>query len=214
MDVAEVQQERRQRKRLANKAAKEACKVIDGCIVGPHPYLGNKGFIERDVLVYSGAIGNTWHYDVMVLPVRDSRGKVINIQTIAVDGTKRFLYGGVMRGGRLDIGRGSRLFVVDGFATGLSVERCLQELSIDCTVRVAFMASNIPMMAPANALVIADHDKTPDNREYGAGELYARKSGCRWWQPPDVGTDFNDVELMIGTYAASELLREFIYRRE
>ena len=213
MDVEEIQRERRHRKQLAKKAVKQAQRVMDACIVGPHPYLGNKGFPERDVMVYSGAIGNTWHYDVMVLPVRDSKGSLINIQTIAVDGTKRFLYGGVMRAGRMDIGRGKDLFVVDGYATGLSVERCLRELSIDCTVRVAFMASNIPLMATGKALVITDHDRTPEGREYGAGEMYARKSRCRWWQPPDVGTDFNDVEMMIGTYAASELLREFIYKR-
>ena len=213
VDRQEIQQELRQRKVLAKQAAAEAQRIIGKCDMGPHPYMANKGFPDHEVMVYRGPIGGTWVYDRMVLPVRDRWNKLLNVQTIDDDGNKRFLYGGVMRGGRLDIGRGKDLFVVDGYATGLSVARCLQEFSVDATVRVAFMASNMPLMVTPAALVIADHDKTPEHMEYGAGEIYARKTGCRWWQPDDIGVDFNDCECILGTYAASELLREFVYRR-
>ena len=161
------------------------------------------------------------------------------MQRISKDGTKKFLPGSNVRGGFLKKGSGRETYVVEGYATALSVQLALKELYRDAQVLIAFSASNMPNVAWKKSRIVADHDlhkcgnracgykwDDPDlagehclcpaclvkTHAVAAGAHYAWKTGCLWTMPPEPG-DANDLHLTEGLPALVELMRELTGRR-
>ena len=89
-----------------------------------------------------------------------------------------------------------RDILVEGYATGLSVRRCLKFLRLRYRIHVCFSASNMLEIAKnvKNPLVIADNDPV--------GVSTAKKIASHYWVV-EANEDFNDYELRLGTALAS-----------
>lgn len=121
-----------------------------------HPYL-----IRKQV----GAYNIRQSGDLLLVPLMDVAGYLRNLQTIAPDGTKRFLKGGIKRGMFAPIGtlRGAnRAYLCEGYATGASIFDAYNE-----PVICALDAGNLLPVAQAirakcpslPIIVVADNDR-------------------------------------------------------
>lgn len=200
------------RARLAITAAQdrarqaEARAVAEGMVkraaLDVHPYLAAKGFPQERGLVLNGEL---------LIPMREFSlyGQVNSLQRISPDGSKKFLPGGKAKGSVFFIGPlvPHERWLVEGYATGLSVRAALRELHRDAQVIVCFSAGNLAhvgkiVKAPRRkAFVFADNDAS------GAGARAAEETGLPWVMPPEVGTDANDMHQRSGVRALAKLMR-------
>lgn len=144
----------------------------------------------------------------LIVPVRID-GHITSLQTIAVDGTKRFLPGGKIKGGFFSFGnpkKGGTLIICEGFATGAS----LHEVT-GFTVACAFSANNLKPVAeqfrrqfPAATILIAgDFDARDDGTpNVGLDAATSAADAVRGiGVMPDLGgekCDWSDVYLQCG----------------
>ncbi|MEN9433917.1 MAG: hypothetical protein RLZZ422_1506 [Pseudomonadota bacterium] len=121
-----------------------------------HPYL-----IRKQV----GAYGIKQSGNLLLIPLMDAGGYLRNLQTIAPDGTKRFLKGGIKKGMFAPIGtlRGAtRAYLCEGYATGASIYEAYQQ-----PVICALDAGNLLPVAQAirakcldlPLILVADNDR-------------------------------------------------------
>lgn len=210
MDAREAQQMREQiaravaqrdaeRKRRQAAAAEYACRLWrDARRADPaHPYLVRKR-IRPHGLRQRGA-------ELLVPLYAD--GALVNLQRIRPDGSKRFLYGGRVRGAYSPAGSitdDKPLLVCEGWATGATL------LELGYTVACAMNSGNLKAVAlalrskyPGLVLILAGDDDrlTPGNPGRTAAEEAARETGALvafpdWPEsaPLDL-TDFNDLHL-------------------
>lgn len=198
----EAERRRREAKERAERqaAAKEAEQVIARCMFGEHAYLAAKGFpTERGLIDIDGRL---------VIPMRDwHTGRVTSVQWIAADGEKRFLPNGAAKGSAFRMGRGDERWLVEGYATGLSVQAALRALYRAGEVVVTFFAGNLIHVAQAargpRTYVFADHDAS------GTGEVAARATALRWCMSKEEG-DANDLHQREGVRAVCELIRSVL----
>ncbi len=126
-----------------------------------HAYLDAKGL--------SSAHGARLHGDKLLIPLRDETGVLHSLQTIDVDGNKRFLPAGRIRGCFCPIGGmpDGALVVCEGFATACSIYE-----ATGLAVAVALNAGNLLPVAQAmrarfpdlKIIIAADDDhQTPGN---------------------------------------------------
>lgn len=170
----------RRRQEMARKAS---IALLSECDRLPHPYLACKGFPDVLGLVHPSG-------DLLV-PMRDHRDyTVINsVQRISPDSTKKFLPGGKAKGSVFRIGSRGPTWLVEGYATALSVHAALQDLRQTAQVLVCFSAGNLQYVAPfvqGPAYVFADHDESQ------AGEKAALATGLPYCMAGEVG-DANDL---------------------
>ncbi|NVN06725.1 toprim domain-containing protein [Asaia spathodeae] len=202
---AEQERQREQQERI-DRAAHEAAEIVACAIVArlpaatSHPYAERKHVTPRTALYASEAITGRLHSSDaqrwidkataakagdLVIPMQDASGRVINVQTITPDGTKRFLMGGQKQGAFHVIPGIEPGFLVEGYATGLTVAEATGR-----AVFVAFDAGNLGAVAeivrPRLCAVAADND------ESRTGENKARATGLPVLLPPAVGHDWND----------------------
>ena len=155
-----------------------------------HPYLQRKG-VPPLADIRQNRNG------MLLIPVKDASGNAQTLQRIAPDGEKRFLTGGKVHGGYFVIqGKPEKpLAVCEGYATGASIH-----LACECTVYVAFAASNLPFVADAvrnqfpekSILICGDNDEAGRSK----GQEAAQKVQARLVLPTfttGLGTDFNDL---------------------
>lgn len=197
-DALREQKAERTKERVRQReVAKYAQRLVERAVRATHPYLERKGFPS-----YCGLVDG----HELLVPMRDVRSydDVLNVQRISSDGTKKFLLGGRARGAVYIMGpHCERTVLVEGFATGLSVELAVQRLGQPARVVVCFSAHNLAQVAkffPA-AVVAADHD------ESGTGEAVARETALKWVMPDSIG-DFNDQHLKSGIWSVTQKLRE------
>ena len=169
-----------------------------------HPYLTAKGVKAYGLRVDADGF--------LILPMRDTAGKLWNIERInpADFKDKRGLYGGRRTGLYHAIGSKpvDKLIVCEGYATGASIHE-----ATNWPVAVAFNAGNLEPVAialhkayPALTLVIgADDDRlTPGNTGMTAAKQAALAVGGFVVVPqflagrPDKATDFNDLAALAG----------------
>lgn len=185
------------------EARVRAQKILDRCTLAKHPYLSAKGF-PRDVMpVLDGQL---------VIPMRDFKDyKTLNsLQFISPDGEKKFLPGGKAKASVYGIGpwRPREMWLVEGYATALSVRLALEQLHREVAVVTCFSAGNLAYvgrltkMRGKPAYVFADHD------ESGAGQRAAEETELPWTMPPETGMDANDVHRRDGLRALVALIRE------
>lgn len=189
----------RQRQAVARELAEG---MVKRASVMTHPYLTAKGFPKETGLVLE---------DELLIPMREfSLYKQLNsVQRISAQGEKKFLFGGKAGGSVFFIGPllAHERWLVEGYATGLSVRAALRELHREAQVVVCFSASNlahvgalVKPLRPA-AFVAADNDAS------GAGEKAAMGTGLPWVMPTKVGDDCNDLHQREGVGALVKLIR-------
>ena len=179
-------------------AARRAEIMLKEAKLGSHPYLATKGFPNHNGLIYSG---------LLLIPMRHAEtNQLRSLQTITSDGRKKFLRGGKVSGCNYRIGRGVERWVVEGFASGLSLREGLQALHRlpVSQIVVAFSAGNISKVVRKGDRIVADNDASE------TGERVAKATGCRWVMPQQVGTDINDVHQSRGLDAVVDLLRKIL----
>ena len=177
--------------RKQDEAAKKAAFIFNNVTVEPHPYLIRKGFPEPSK-VWNG---------LLTVPMRID-GRLVGLQLIQEDGTKRFLSGQQTKGASLTIDNHGPHVLVEGLATGLSVRRALKHLRQRYKIHVCFSAGNMLEIAKGldSPIVVADND--------AMGTGTAKKIASRYWLG-EAGEDFNDFEQRVGVQAAAESLRPF-----
>jgi putative DNA primase/helicase len=146
----------------------------------------------------------------LFVPMRDAGGKLHSLQTIAPDGTKRFMPGGRVKACYHAIGKPSgRLIVCEGYATGATLHQATED-----AVAIAFNAGNLQSVAVAlrskypclTIIIAADDDwKTPGNPGLTAARQAAQAVGGKVAVPNftslqrgDKDTDYNDLQRLAG----------------
>jgi len=129
---------------------------------------------------------------------------IVGIQRIATDGSKKFLTGQRAKGAihRFGNGRQRECWLVEGYATGLTVREALRRLYRPADVVICFSAGNLVHVASTGigTHVMADNDSSR------TGEDAAIETGLPYALPPQIGTDANDVMCDSGIAAVCELL--------
>lgn len=192
-----------------SEARTNAQEMIKRSALDIHPYLKAKGFAVERGLVLDGEL---------LIPMREfsNYAQVNSVQRITADGTKLFLAGGKAKGSVFFLGLRKALdcWLVEGYATGLSVRAALRELHRDGLVVVCFSASNLAHVGrlvrasrPRMSFVFADNDKS------GAGAKAAEETGLPWCSAPEQGFDANDLHRVQGVRAVANLMREVSSKR-
>ena len=181
------------------KACRRAAEDVSMATLATHAYLASKGFPEASGLVLNGSL---------VIPMRDYKSNaLVNVQKVDITGQKRFLPGGQSKGAVLVLGKkaGAEKWLVEGYATGLSVKTALDAMHRRAEVWICFSAGNLTFLAgkiPGVRYVVADNDAS------GTGQKAAEATGLPWVMPPVVGEDANDLHKRAGLWALVKLLRE------
>ena len=164
-----------------------------------HPYLSAKGIGPHIARERGG-----W----LVVPVFRDNGQIQSIQTIAADGSKRFMAGGKMAGGRCWIGEpseGGPILITEGYATGASLHE-----ATGSAVCIAFTADNLVRVAKdiralypeAQMVVCGDDDRrTAGNPGRTKAQEAAKAINAKAVFPTfigDDGSDFNDMAQQAG----------------
>lgn len=190
--IAEAKREREaQRLALAHEArARAEALWAQAATPEAHPYLLAKG---------TQAHGIRQRGDRLLIPLRDGDGALWNVQTIAPDGAKRFLYGGRKRGLYHAIGGtvAGVLCIAEGYATAASIHEATGH-----PVAVAFDCGNLLPVAKvlrakypqATITICADNDtQTAGNPGLTAARAAAVAIGGAVALPPEPFNDFNDA---------------------
>jgi putative DNA primase/helicase len=185
-----------------SEARAKAEDMVKRATLMAHPYLAAKGFPEERGLVLD---------DQLLIPMREFRhyAQINSLQRISPDGAKLFLPGGKAKGSVFFIGPfvPHERWLVEGYATGLSVRAALRELHRDAQCIVCFSAGNLAHVGRLvkalrpKAYVFADNDKN------GAGEKAAEESGLPFVMTSEQG-DANDYHQRHGIRALAKLIRE------
>lgn len=167
------------------------------------PVDGAQAYLERKQVAPSGA---RMDGDNLLVPMWDSEGEVVNVQSIAPDGTKRFHTGCPTVGARFYIGIGwGKAIICEGFATGASV----YEATADRVV-VAFSQGQVEniareLIAAGVGVVIA-----ADRKALDAMTRLGEALDVPVISPPvlEKGDDFNDQMIEQGVDAVAATFRQ------
>ncbi len=204
------------KKERAKNAAFEAVKLwSDGEPVNDdHPYLVKKQITGKGLKLEKGTTN-------LMVPMYASGMKLIGIQRIMEDGTKRFIYGAAKKGS-CSVIKGEfndRLYIAEGFATAMTIYMATKR-----TVFVAFDSGNLyhvakQIKAKTNVPVIVCGDDDvftvlEDGSPYNSGRISAlkcEKELCCIAIFPSfdsgnvLGTDFNDLMVAHGIGRVEEI---------
>jgi putative DNA primase/helicase len=181
-------------------AARRARWILDNCRIDLHPYLSNKGFQEM-----TGLVWRPKDESLLAIPMSVS-GSLVGVQLVSPEGKKKFLKGQRTSGAEFVIGTKGRDWLVEGYATGLSLRDCLAALKQHYRIHVCFSAWNLVKVAQRlpDCLVVADND------ESGAGKAAAEKTGRPFWMSDRIGEDLNDCCRRVKLFKASQSIRKFV----
>ena len=175
-------------------ASKLAQQIIDRARLDRHPYLEKKGFPDVKGLIDD---------EELIIPMRDFRTHdVLSVQKIKPDGQKKFLPGGRAKNAVFVFNRKALkhgAWLVEGYATGLSVHHALQNAYWDVATVVCFSAGNLASVGRQlhKGWVFADND---------AAGLRAAEESSLPWVTTDAG-DANDLHQRDGIFAVRRVLQ-------
>lgn len=175
-----------------------------------HPYLLKKGIQAHGI----GVLGELYRDlpkpvsnrgNVLVIPMANVNGKVLSCQFIAEDGSKAYMAGQKRKGGFFYIKGDSRLWIVEGFATGASLHE-----DTGNSVACAFDTNGLMAVTDAltalygrkrDILIMADDDwQTDGNPGLTKARQAAEVCGIKVRKPDFAGlsrdtkdTDYNDM---------------------
>lgn len=134
-----------ERVRRQQDARAQAARIWSGCgTPTDHPYLDRKRI---------QAHGIRQHGRFLIIPLVDETGGLWSLQSIAPDGTKRFMPGGRVQGRFHIIEGGKHIGICEGYATGATLHE-----QTGNTVFVAFNAGNVKSVdVTARAMYPAAH---------------------------------------------------------
>jgi putative DNA primase/helicase len=177
--------------------------MVRRATVDKHPYLAAKGFPAETGLVLDGEL---------LIPMREFKlyRQINSLQRISADGTKLFLAGGKAKGSVFFIGpyMARERWLVEGYATGLSVRAALRDLHCDAQIVVCFSAGNLAYIGRLvkelrpKAFVFADNDKS------GAGAEAAKSTGLPFCMAMFEGMDANDWHREYGVRSLADLIQD------
>ena len=187
------------------RAALRAAEMIAASKPVEHNYLHMKGF--PSMLGMVNADGD------LLIPMRHlATNELQGVQVIKwVEFERRYdkkmIPGMRAKGAVFRIGpkQAQETFLVEGYATGLSVEAALRSIGFQASVLVCFSANNMEHVAPmvsGRVFVFADNDKS------GTGEAAAIATGRPYCMSPEIGEDANDLHKRGGLMAVCKLLME------
>lgn len=202
MDALRRKHAAEQRQRHADVAAGAAIRWAAAAHCDEHPYLSAKGVRAHGLRVQGGSS--------LLIPMRDTEGRLYSLQSINPAGLKLFMDGGRIKGCFHAIGRPSGALVVcEGYATGATIHE-----DTGNAVAVAFNRGNLLPVAtalrakyPCITLVLAADDdwQTEGNPGLTAATEAARAVGGLLAVPDFTGlvrgdkdTDFNDLHRLAG----------------
>jgi len=166
---------------------------LQNCELKEHGYLQLKGFPEETGLV---------DQDHLFIPMRDvSNNDLIGYQEIHLTGAKwekKMLWGMRAKGAVFRMGQTSPVWLVEGYATGLSVRAALRAAGLPGSVTVCFSANNLVYVAdkiPGERYVFADNDQSK------TGQEAAKATGLPWTMADEEGWDANDLHKNRGLFA-------------
>lgn len=186
------------------------------------PDTGGSDYLQRKGV---RGYGLRYTHGTIVVPLRNVAGKLVGLQFIAPDGSKKYLTGTAKMGAWYLLGEvkpGKPLFIAEGYATGASIHE-----ATGCAVAICFDCGNLPHVAkalrslhPKARLVIAgddDHERVnkttglPENAGRLEGDRTAAALKCAVCYPSfkeSAGrTDFNDLHQEQGLDALRDQLR-------
>ena len=180
--------------------------------VAQHAYLTAKG-IQGYNLRMEG--------DLLLVPLRDTSGTMHSLQTIATDGSKRFMTGGRVRGCYHSVGRTDVAIVIcEGVATAHSVREAtgLAVVAAFSAGNLAPVASALKLKFPEVPIVLASDDDhaTEGNPGLTAARAAALAVGGLVVVPqfppdrPRKATDFNDLFSLAGAGAVRACFAEVL----
>ena len=175
-----------QREKLSREAIMRARKLLEDSEIKEHQYLVEKGFKEEKCFV---------NEDSMLVPMRSLKGDLVGVQTISlVDSRwkKKMIYGMQAKGAVYQIGRKNpgEMWLVEGYATALSVNLALKFLNLNAGVLVCFSALNmihVSRQLNCRRYIFADNDAS------GTGQKAAQEAGIPYCMADCVGMDANDL---------------------
>ena len=189
------QQSDQQRK--YDQVALQADIVLRSAKIENHAYLQYQGFSDEKGLVLN---------DKLMIPMRNVvTNKLQGYQSIYWDlqarkYDKKMLTG--MRAKNAVFCIGSRtadeFWLVEGYATGLSVYHALKSCGMTASVIVCFSASNLVAVADqisGKRFIFADNDESK------TGQTSAESTGLPWTMPDTVGWDANDLHTRESLFA-------------
>ena len=208
INAMKAQRDKAEVARCIGEADKAAIRWQAASTATDHPYLTFKG-----IRVY----GIRQDGETLLIPLRDTAGRLHSLQTITPDGEKRFK--GRMKGCYHAIGKpAGHLVIAEGYATGATIHE-----ATGWPVAVAFNAGNVGLVAtalhkkyPGLQIVIATDDDhmTPGNPGTTAAKQAALAVGGFVVVPqfpagrPDNATDFNDLAALSGLDAVRTCFSE------
>ena len=175
-------------------AVDTAEKTLRSATMNTHPYLVKKGFESIKGLVLD---------ERLLIPMRNvSTNSLQGYQSIYRNQDKfekKMLTGMRAKNAALVLGerKAPETWLVEGFATGLSVRAALRSVGLAASVVVAFSASNLVQIADqisGKRYVFADND------ESGTGQRIAEQTGLPWTMANEVGWDANDLHHQMGLF--------------
>ena len=191
------QTQRSDQDRAYEQAALKADVTLRSATLEKHGYLSFKGFEDEKGLVLDGKL---------LIPMRNVvTNKLQGYQQIYFDYdehkyNKKMLTG--MRAKNAVFRFGERTseetWLVEGYATGLSVRNALKSCGISASVVICFSASNLVQVAdqmPNKRYIFADND------ESATGEKSAIATGLPYTMANEVGMDANDLHMKEGLFA-------------
>ncbi|WP_421306672.1 DUF927 domain-containing protein [Aeromonas veronii] len=209
---ARAEQEHKQAEQQRRKAARRATSISADSKQGGSPYLERKALsgwpmpLTQRVI----AVGElTYQPGSLVVTLWDEAGALVNVQLINTEGEKRYLPGGQKAGAFHRIDGGELVAVVEGYASGLSVQA-----ATGATVYCAMDAGNLQAVAEiahrqhpeARILLCGDNDEgTEGNPGKTKAEQAAAAVGGLVALPPVAG-DWNDYHQAHGLTKTQEAI--------
>lgn len=167
------------------------------------------GYLARKRVQPYGTRQN--HRGQLLIPVRDAKGAIQSIQRISPDGTKQFLSGGNMAGGRYwlrEPKQGAEILLGEGFATMASVAEAMPDAGVVMALSAGNLrevAESIRKLYPKAKIVIC-----ADNDESGTGQTKATEAAetasASVVLPPHT-KDFNDLHVGEGLGAVRAIIQ-------
>ncbi|MGB5855279.1 MAG: DUF927 domain-containing protein [Oceanisphaera sp.] len=209
---ARIAKQRQETEQKQQSVAARAQAILAGCEQGQSAYLERKGLGECSSTINRVRIdqaGIVFAPGSLVVPLTNASHQVVNIQFINANGDKRYLTGGKKSETFHHIEGGTRIAVVEGYATGLSVHQ-----AIGATVYCAMDCGNLSAVAkiarqhhPDAVIVIAgDNDAdTEGNPGKTKAELAGAEINASVVLPSRAG-DWNDYQVEHGVAATKQAI--------
>lgn len=192
------------------QAERTAADMLRACKPREHMYLRSKQLLD--------ALGLVNDECALIVPMRTlGSNEVVGAQMIRWllverESQKKMIYGTRAKGAVFRLGnpRAAETWLVEGYATGLTVELALRQLEVPAQVLICFSARNLAHVAAlvkGRKFAFADHDRR------GTGERAAQQAGLAYCMSAVEGEDANDLYVRAGLMAVCALMMGLRHQR-